>query len=288
MKARRNRSSDRAAPFRGRECDSSPSGRPSAAFTLIELLVVVAIIAILAALLLPALARAKQEGESISCLNNIKQLTLCWTMYADDFNGSLTFNEAATYQSISNSWIMGDAKVDTNTHNIEIGTLYPYNRSAGIYHCPADRSTVFGISTTKLRNRSISMSTGVAHYNPMKVKHPVYRISEILNPAPVSASVFLDEDEWSIQNGALGIEPISTGIKDFWNLPASRHMRGCNLSFADGHAEHWRWLDNPIVAGSALIKKAFYANPGGYSSTAPTTASDRDLRRLQASIPAGP
>jgi prepilin-type processing-associated H-X9-DG protein len=122
----------------------------------------------------------------------------------------------------------------------------------------------------------------------MKVKHPVYRFSEIIAPAPTSASLFLDEDEWSIQNGALGIEPLSTGLKDFWNLPASRHMRGCNLSFADGHAEHWRWLDARIVEGSALIKKNFLANPTGYSATVPTTAADRDLRRLQLTIPPGP
>ena len=137
----------------------------STGFTLIELLVVVAIIAILAGLLLPALSRAKEKARSIGCLNNLKQLQLCWQMYTDDYNGTIPPNDASGAVSLAGSWIEGDARVEIESKNIEKAVLFPYNKSAKIYHCPSDRSTVLRFPNL-LRNRSVSMSTGLAHNNP--------------------------------------------------------------------------------------------------------------------------
>src|ERR1035441_5411077 len=117
------------------------------AFTLIELLVVIAIIAILAAMLLPALAKAKEKAKETQCLNNYKQLQLCYLMYIGDNNDQLPLN------FVNNpplNWILGHADTDWNTTNIQNGALYQYNKAASIYACPANLVTVPGTSATQV------------------------------------------------------------------------------------------------------------------------------------------
>src|SRR5262249_17971284 len=147
----------------------SPGRRPGVqAFTLIELLVVIAVIAILAALLLPSLTKSKEKAAAIVCLNNLKQLEVCWHLYAVDNADVLPLNDsimaAAPVSSpiaTGVSWCPDHPRTDTNTADLEQGVLFPYNRSVAIYHCPADRSTVDAATVDtmpRLRNRSYNMS----------------------------------------------------------------------------------------------------------------------------------
>jgi prepilin-type N-terminal cleavage/methylation domain-containing protein/prepilin-type processing-associated H-X9-DG protein len=256
------------------------------AFTLIELLVVIAIIAILASLLLPSLSKAKAKGQGIACLNNLRQLTLCWTLYIDDNDGKVPPNKVAGAlgeASSADSWITGNAREDFNSTNIQKGVLFKYNTSVAIYHCPSDRSTVARFPKL-LRLRSYSMSTGLAHENAMFLKL-VTMFSHITDPPPVNASVFLDEDEYSIQNGAIGIQPLHTSIYQHWNLVASRHNYGGNLTFADGHSEAWRWKDKWIRESHEILEKRFRADTANADASTPSSPADRDLQRLQKTVP---
>jgi prepilin-type N-terminal cleavage/methylation domain-containing protein/prepilin-type processing-associated H-X9-DG protein len=228
----------------------------NAAFTLIELLVVIAIIAILAAMLLPALSRAKAQSQMAACLNNLKQLTLCFTMYAGDHNDKMPPNNSV-YDintgkpipglDLSQTWCPGNARADVNTTNIEAGHLFPYNRSTGIYRCPADKGKVFPLTGGTLdlpRTRSYNMNQSIngigSPYSGLWWVPSYQKSAEVKNPTGIY--VFIDVHEEEILDALFGIPLPGDSWDGIWfDLPANRHNQGGSLSFVDGHVERWKW-----------------------------------------------
>jgi prepilin-type N-terminal cleavage/methylation domain-containing protein/prepilin-type processing-associated H-X9-DG protein len=235
---------------------SPPARHP--AFTLIELLVVIAIIAILAALLLPALMRAKLTAQSLDCLDHLKQLESSCHLYTADYDDYLPPNQVGGFVSMpsstnavmsvvnTNSWCPGIAPLDTTTANVERGVIFSYNRSPAIYHCPADQSTV-DYHPDILRTRSYCMDISL---NCDDARSTYRKFTEIRSPEPSNLFVLIDTDQYDIYDATFGIFPPGSFYKDYWlDLASDRHNRGANLSFADGHAEHWHWKANKIFYG---------------------------------------
>jgi prepilin-type N-terminal cleavage/methylation domain-containing protein/prepilin-type processing-associated H-X9-DG protein len=248
----------------------------SRGFTLIELLVVIAIIAALAALLLPALSQGKTRARTISCLDNLRQLQICWHMYAHDNEGVMTPNNFVYTVSMGTtnapvigedqmSWCRTLAPLDTNALNADTSLLFDYNRNPAIYHCPSDHSTVTGRPDVP-RNRSFNMSNSI---NCSQDNH-FRKESEVA--VPTSLFVFIDTDADEIWDTTFGVTPTGSYWQDYWlDIPADRHnSRSCDITFVDGHIETWKWKE---------------AKGGRIAGSRYTTASDlEDLRRIQQHI----
>jgi len=248
----------------------------SRGFTLIELLVVIAIIAILMAILMPALNRVKEQGKRAVCLNNLKQLQLAWIMYADE-NDDRLVNGAIGYSNSLQPW--GDhrgepawvdrletADIPGQLDAIKAGALWPYIKDVKIYKCPTGRR---GQALTY----AIMFSMNAVNHPPTQGVPGAHikKRSEIVNPAPPFRLVFIDEGYMTPDAYAVHYDQ-----EQWWDDPPVRHGDGATLSFADGHADHWKWK------GTDTIKRARSEENKHTSNWTPETpAGFQDLYRMQ-------
>jgi prepilin-type N-terminal cleavage/methylation domain-containing protein/prepilin-type processing-associated H-X9-DG protein len=260
-------------PRRGaKEAMNFGTTQKGAGFTLIELLVVIAIIAILAALLLPALASAKQNALVTNCMNEKKQLLTAWIMYAGEYNDHLADNHdyddfgEYTPNTMVPCWVEG--KMDWNTTSDNTNVLYftdprvsllgPYiANSTKIFWCPAD--TFLSSAQRPLgwpnRCRSVCMDGAVGpgpKYTGFSWSSQYFvnidKMSQFYSPGLADTWVFMDEHPDSIDDAQLYVDvsapAIGMGNGEFTELPASYHNKSCGIGFADGHAECHHWMDS--------------------------------------------
>ena len=271
-----------------------PSKR-TGAFTLIELLVVIAIIAILAALLLPALAGAKARAQSITCLNNTKQLGLGWIMYADDWNASLpncfdwcgipSPTIPGQYQNGSLNYSIGNS-ANTNITYLLQGSLGPYVKAAAVYKCVADMSKSGG-NKGDPRVRTISMSQAFCNADeghledsdsPAKFWRHYVKSTDMSRPSPSSLWVIGDESPDSVNDAAMAVNMAGGNMyggapnpsRNKWqDGPSTLHGGGSAFTFGDGHSEVHKWKDGRTVALKVTYTQTF---PFGI-----TQANNRDI-----------
>ncbi len=217
-------------------------------FTLIELLVVVAIIAILAGMLLPALSKAKGQAHKARCMTNHKQLFLAWNMYSDDNSDRLVANSPGT--------LKGAPWVDSTIHGDTAGFYDPkyftdpkvasfanYVQAVAVYKCAAERTVFKHGTTTEEKLRSYAMNSLMASPK-LGLAHPFQRTSDVQRPT--ETFLFIDTEPASICFTPFLIP--MTDTVSWFQAPGGLHDKASLLSYADGHAEAHKW-NRPGIRG---------------------------------------
>jgi len=235
--------------------------------------VVIAIIAILAAMLLPALGKAKLKVQGISCMNNGKQLGTAYLMYAHD-NNDLCL-PGFGYDSVP-SWCEGNvvsapAAIDADL--VKNSPTYCYLSSPKVFHCPSDLAGLRYRGQIVLRNRSYAVNGAMGKSGWHQPNVPPFRhmakLGDIATPGPTAVYVLIDEHENSINDSHFYPFRNLKAYDNRWlDAPSGRHGNATGFAFADGHSEIHRWVDSDVtrvrIDGGAVVANdiSFLPNAG--------------------------
>ena len=271
--------------------------RKAKGFTLIELLVVIAIIAVLMAILMPSLNRAREQGKRSGCLNSLKQLTLAWIAYAGDNDDRIMNGEAENgTPGITTTPTSGIHKgekwwVGTDCHSgfmqgqkhpesvqisaIRSGAMFPFVPELKVYRCPTGirgemrtytiTDAMNGLARTGTINNNVGVRVG-------RTMTWVKRTTEVTVPGPSYRLVFLDEGRVTPDSYA-----VHYNAQRWWDPPHVRHGDGTNVSYVDGHSDYWKWNAKETLEDGKL------ANPL-HQFTPTTPEGIDDLQRMQKAV----
>lgn len=251
-----------------------------AGFTLIELLVVIAIIAILASILFPVFARARENARKSSCQSNLKQLGLGFAQYVQDNDG---IYPTAIYDA-SNG--------DDNAPFGWAQMLQPYLKSLQIFQCPSEAQPVNPyIKDVSAGNKAFNWydysdyaynENFIYSYAPYGTSSSVLKSLHESELTGASLTVLL-ADSWNAAQATTIFEPVTAGNYTFvydsdgeaqsWTYNAApmsmqRHLDGANYAFADGHV---KWLKHSSISGGLA---GYYPQASGWSQPYPGTSAN--------------
>jgi len=247
-------------------------------FAITGIIVPVISFALMIVILMPALFRVRVQAKQAFCLNNIRQLSLAWIEYTgeNDFkivNGAAGQQRAKelfwTGRDWSSDMLSGQLLSETEqTRAIQSGALWQFCRSKEIYRCPA------GLPG-HLRTYSIVDSMNGIAREGTEDKPDVYIKKRTQIRQPASRIVFVDVGQVIPETYAVYYDQ-----QKWWDQPPVHHDDGTTVSFADGHAEYWRWRGNEMIEHGKTA--AGIHNPNAADHWAPASFEGiRDLQKMQ-------
>jgi prepilin-type N-terminal cleavage/methylation domain-containing protein/prepilin-type processing-associated H-X9-DG protein len=236
--------------------------RKREAFTLIELLVVIAVIAILMAILMPALKIAREQARGINCLANQRSLAQAYIMYADENEGEMPggMARAAPTNGVppwvkvpgevladgSFTAVSGNVTIEQRYNGLRAGALFPYVRDVDAYHCPGDMRKNLGTSVDDTSQYQIFRSYSLPDYLAAVGSNDPKKLFSFKEQA--TKMLFVEE----IYDGASGNHNVDGWSYvpydgSLWDPLGNFHSDACTFSFMDGHAERKKWQDKRTV-----------------------------------------